>query len=437
MQVRRPCVRRLDPARAAPGIGIEIGEGPTTKRVDSVESAEEAAARAAATAARAQAAAELKPAPWAAAIEGTNQKKGWNAAIDQTGLEECPICLEEKADVKMEPCGHTCCGGCLDQWMSQKSSFAQTLRTGSSDTTCPLCRAAVTDTTAATPVEGAAAAAASSAAPSSDVEGDVKDWMALAEQRHAEVVAKARAMRDEPPVPALGKQAAATPKTETKPSNTSSSGAVRATYHHPNHPSWSASSKPGKKRAPEDRGARNSDNSDVDAMLGDAIQARSPEPGAASGDDPWTQEEMHRRKEHEEAKAHASWVKAQMSATQATETKSSPSAGHAPQGVQASGGVNSVESADQGDAPRGLGGVAKRLVANEGWGAVRGNPNGFATPSAFRSGFGGGLGAIPSAIPSAIPLPPPLTPSAISAIRSAIPCTPLPVTLPCLGGGAS
>ena len=64
--------------------------------------------RAAATAARAQAAAELKPAPWAAAIEGINQKKGWNGAIDKTGLEDCPVCLEEKADVKMDPCGHTC-----------------------------------------------------------------------------------------------------------------------------------------------------------------------------------------------------------------------------------------------------------------------------------------------------------------------------------------
>ena len=94
----------------------------------------------------------------------------------------------------MDPCGHTCCGGCLDQWMSQKSSFAQTLRNGSSDTTCPLCRAAVTDTVAATPVEGVAAAALR-AAPPSEAEDEVKDWMALARQRHAEVVAKARAMR--------------------------------------------------------------------------------------------------------------------------------------------------------------------------------------------------------------------------------------------------
>ena len=417
------------------GIEIEIGDGPITRRVDPIESADEVEARAAAAAARAQAAEELKPAPWAAAIEGTNQKKGWGAAIDKTGLDECPICLEESADVKMEPCGHTCCGKCLDQWMSTKASFAQTLRTGSSDTTCPLCRAAVTDTTAATPVEGAAAAA-SSAAPSSNVkdEDDVKELMALSKQRQAELVATARAMREPPPVPAaVGKQAPsvpdaappksepAPPKPEPKPSNTGSA-AVRATYHHPNHTSWSSSSKPGKKRAPEDRGARNSDGADVDAMLGDAMQARSPEPGAASGDDPWTQEEKHRRKEHEEAKAHAAWVKAQMSATKATETKGAPGASHAPQGVPASGGVSSAQSADQRDAPLGLGGGAKRL-ANEGWDAVPGNANGFATPSAFRSGFGGGLGAkipSPSASPSATPS---ATPSAIlsSDIPSDIP----------------
>ena len=65
-----------------------------------------------------------------------------NAAVDKTGLEDCPICLEEPADVQMNPCKHTCCGSCLDQWMSQKSSFASTLRSGSSDTTCPMCRQA-------------------------------------------------------------------------------------------------------------------------------------------------------------------------------------------------------------------------------------------------------------------------------------------------------
>ena len=103
---------------------------------------------------------------------------------------------------------------------------------------------------------------------SSEVEeGDVRGWMALAEQRHAEVVAKARAMRGDPPVDpaaaggggnpapsaAAPPDAAAAPpmQPEPKPSNSSSSSAaVRATYQHPNHTSWSASGKPGKKRAP-------------------------------------------------------------------------------------------------------------------------------------------------------------------------------------------
>ena len=378
------------------------------------------AARATAAAARAQAAVELKPAPWAAAIEGTNQKKGWNAAIDKTGLDECPVCLEEKADVKMEPCGHTCCGGCIDQWMSQKSSFAQTLRTGSSDTTCPLCRAAVTSTVAATPVEGAAlvegaATAAQSAAPSSKVEGDVKDWMALAEQRHAEVVAKARAMRGEPSVSAGRELAPSAPKTppKPKPSNgASKSGSSsiphKATYKHPNSTSWSVLSsrqeKHGKKKAPEDRGARISDGADVDAMLGDAMQARfaavtddddavppAPEPAASgrkTSDDPWTQEEKHRRQEHEEAKAHALWIKAQTNAAaKGTEAQRAPEANHASQGVQASGVVNSAESADKKEiSPSLLDGAAKGPAAMR----FAGSPH---FGNAFHSGFGGGLGA--------------------------------------------
>jgi len=406
------------------GIGIEIGEGPTTKRLDSAESADEAMARAAATAARAQAAAELKPAPWAAAIEGINQKKGWNAAIDKTGLEDCPVCLEEKADVKMEPCGHTCCGGCLDQWMSQKSSFAQTLRNGSSDTTCPLCRAAVTDTVAATPVEGAAAAALS-AAPSSDTEDEVKDWMALARQRHAEVVAKARAMRGDPSVSDGGEQAPSAPdaaphKPEPKPSNASewgtssvpSNGFTKATpWGTPSSTSWSVGLKNGETRAPEDRGPRNSDGADVDAMLGDVMQARlaaviddddavppAPAlaaPGRKKRDDPWTQEEEHRRKEHEEAKAHAAWMKAQANAAaKAAEA----GAIHASQDVQASGGVKSAEPANEKDVLPGLSGVAKRLAANEGWGASPGDANfGIAFHSGFGVGFGSGaFGRVPT-----------------------------------------
>ena len=410
------CVWRLDLARAAAGIGIEIGEGPTTKRVDSVESADEAAARAAATAARAQAAAELKPAPWAAAIEGINQKKGWNAAIDKTGLEDCPVCLEEKADVKMEPCGHTCCGGCLDQWMSQKSSFAQTLRNGSSDTTCPLCRAAVTDTVAATPVEGAGVAA-SSAAPSSEAEDELKDWMALARQRHAEVVAKARAMRGDPSVSDWGEHPTSAPdavthKPEPKPCNASewgissvpSNGFATATpWAAPNSTSWSVGLKNGETKASEDRGVRNSDGADVDAMLGDAMQARlaaviddddavpsAPAlavPGRKKRDDPWTQEEEHRRKEQEEAKAHAAWMKAQANAAaKNAETLGAPDPSHARQAVQASDGVNSAEPADE-TIPPGLG---KRLAANEGWGAVPGDSANFGV--AFHSGFGGGFG---------------------------------------------
>ena len=428
MQVRRPCARRLDPARAAPGIGIEIGEGPTTKRVDSVESAEEAAARAAATAARAQAAAELKPAPWAAAIEGINQKKGWNAAIDKTGLEDCPVCLEEKADVKMDPCGHTCCGGCLDQWMSQKSSFAQTLRNGSSDTTCPLCRAAVTDTVAATPVEGVAAAALR-AAPPSEAEDEVKDWMALARQRHAEVVAKARAMRGDPSVSDGGERAPSAPdagphEPEPQPSNASewgigsvpSNGFTKSTPRGtPNSTSWTDGLKNGENReatTSEDRCARISDGADVDAMLGDAMQARlaaviddddavpsAPAlaiPGRKKRDDPWTQEEEHRRKEQEEAKAHAAWMKAQANAAaKNAEAQGALDASHARQAVQASDGVISAEPADEKDAPPGLG---KRMAANEGWGAVPGDANfGVAFHSGFGVGFGGGtFGRVPT-----------------------------------------
>lgn len=410
------------------GIGIEIGEGPTTKRVDSVESAEEAAARAAATAARAQAAAELKPAPWAAAIEGINQKKGWNAAIDKTGLEDCPVCLEEKADVKMDPCGHTCCGGCLDQWMSQKSSFAQTLRNGSSDTTCPLCRAAVTDTVAATPVEGVAAAALR-AAPPSEAEDEVKDWMALARQRHAEVVAKARAMRGDPSVSDGGERAPSAPdagphEPEPQPSNASewgsgsvpSNGFAKSTPRGtPNSTSWTDGLKNGENgeaTTSEDRCARHSDGADVDAMLGDAMQARlaaviddddavpsAPAlaiPGRKKRDDPWTQEEEHRRKEQEEAKAHAAWMKAQANAAaKNAEAQGALDASHARQAVQASDGVISAEPADEKDAPPGLG---KRMAANEGWGAVPGDANfGVAFHSGFGVGFGGGtFGRVPT-----------------------------------------
>jgi hypothetical protein len=128
-----------------------------------------------------------------------------NAAVDKTGLEDCPICLEEPADVQMNPCKHTCCGGCLDQWMSQKSSFASTLRAGSSDTTCPMCRQVVSETAAARPTaESAASALASRVEEEDDADLDV-DWIALANQRQAEVMAQARVLREEltAPLPTL------------------------------------------------------------------------------------------------------------------------------------------------------------------------------------------------------------------------------------------
>lgn len=185
------------------GIAIEIGEGPANKGPDEAEKAaqrERAAARAAKERA---AAAPAKPAKWAAAEEGMNAKKGWNAAVDKTGLEDCPICLEEPADVQMFPCKHTCCGSCLDQWMSQKSSFASTLRSGSSDTTCPMCRQAVTETSAATP--DAEVAASPKLVDFDDDEALDIDWIELAKQRQAEVMAQARALREEPsgPLPTL------------------------------------------------------------------------------------------------------------------------------------------------------------------------------------------------------------------------------------------
>jgi len=183
---------------------IEIGDAPANRGPDEAEKAA-ARERAAARAAKERAmAAPAKPAKWAAAEEGQNAKKGWNAAVDKTGLEDCPICLEEPADVQMNPCKHTCCGGCLDQWMSQKSSFASTLRAGSSDTTCPMCRQVVSETSAARPTAESAAQALASRVEEDDADLDV-DWIALANQRQAEVMAQARVLREEltAPLPTL------------------------------------------------------------------------------------------------------------------------------------------------------------------------------------------------------------------------------------------
>jgi len=164
--------------------------------------------------------------------------------------------------------------------------------------------------------------------------------------------------------------------------------------------------------ASEDKGARNSDGADLDAMLGDVMQARLaaviddddavPHPPARAAhvrkkkDDPWTQEEEHRRKEHEEAKAHAAWMKAQANAAaKNAETHGATGASHALQSVPANGGFNSTESPDEKDDLPGLG---TRLGANEGWGSGRGDANfGVAFHSGFGAGFSGGtFGRVPT-----------------------------------------
>ena len=148
--------------------------------------------------------ASLPPGRWARSVSPSPCGARRNAAVDKTGLEDCPICLEEPADVQMIPCGHTCCGGCLDQWMSQKSSFASTLRAGSSDTTCPMCRQVVSETAAARPTAESAASALAARVVEDDDDADLDvDWIALANQRQAEVMAQARVLREELTAPEL------------------------------------------------------------------------------------------------------------------------------------------------------------------------------------------------------------------------------------------
>ena len=432
----------------APAINIEIGDGPAVRRVDPAETGEDLVAKAAAQQAKqeAQAAREaLKPAKWAATQQGLNQKKGWGGAVDKTGLEDCPVCLEEKADVKMEPCGHTCCGSCLDQWMSTKSSFAQTLRTGSSDTTCPLCRAAVSETVAATPGDSSDAPAVP--AGKADADDDEQDWVALAKQRHAEVIAKARAKRNEMadspgPEPtsngnghqgsgALGPSALAdgehpSPVAVPKTSNASkwgintapgapggsSNGASKGSSPWGASsggggggagPAWSAGFRNGEAKSAEERGsprgARISDGAEVEAMLGDAMQARLaavidddddalpavPPPSGArkSKEEPWTAEEEFRRKEQEEAKAHAAWMKAQSRAG-AKGKDGKPGDANSPSKDDSDGGSESGGSKK--DGPPGLG---------DGWGApfgasaVASASAGFGGAGTFAGGFGG------------------------------------------------
>ena len=72
--------------------------------------------------------------------------------------------------------------------MMNRTSFAQTLRTGSSVTTCPICRADVKDTVAL--------GASTSILPDAEHDGvDSTEWQALARQREQEVIDAAREMR--------------------------------------------------------------------------------------------------------------------------------------------------------------------------------------------------------------------------------------------------
>ena len=56
--------------------------------------------------------------------------------------------MELKATIQLKPCNHAACDKCIESWMLNSTSFAQTIRTGKSVTTCPLCRATVQDTVA-------------------------------------------------------------------------------------------------------------------------------------------------------------------------------------------------------------------------------------------------------------------------------------------------
>eukprot|EP00965_Chrysotila_dentata_P047439 1573496-Pleurochrysis_carterae.AAC.4 len=138
-----PPITAVVPVRSR-GINIEIPDGPAKAAESDTESVASKDKEAAAV--DKFTVAPLKPAPWAAKADATNLKKGSTFTGDERLLDNCPVCMEEKAYVQMKPCGHTLCGGCLDLWTTQRSSFAQTLLTGSSVTTCPLCRAGVQET---------------------------------------------------------------------------------------------------------------------------------------------------------------------------------------------------------------------------------------------------------------------------------------------------
>ena len=135
--------------------------------------------------------APVKVAAWALAKTGINQQKAREAptGVDYESLDDCPICLDEKAIIQLQPCSHAFCPACIDTWIQQRSSFAQTLRTGCSITTCPLCRAGVQDTVALAAAPEPSEGAAAEATP------DAADWHVLAKERERELIMKAKEVR--------------------------------------------------------------------------------------------------------------------------------------------------------------------------------------------------------------------------------------------------
>ncbi|KAL1528099.1 hypothetical protein AB1Y20_009464 [Prymnesium parvum] len=250
----------------------------------------------------------VKPARWKAAERGLNQRKA--RQLDEKAkaqLDDCPICYQEKADIRMKPCGHDVCGSCLDQWMSQRSSFAQTLRNGNSETTCPFCRTSVQETMVAVGEDE----------ENGGLSADFPPWTAPGIGLSPSASARAPASS----ASSNSRRSASGALEETGSSSTAAwPGSVRnganATML------WAENSLP-----PFFRGGRPDEALPLEALeehlpgeriscTSDSIEARLE---AVMNDEPDTElcgvrdEAVLRQKELEEARAHAAWMKAQAS----------------------------------------------------------------------------------------------------------------------------
>ena len=154
--------------RATAGIGIAIPDRPPARPAPApapaaTDGGGTSAGAVTATPTRTVVPAPVRVAAWAAARSGVNAAKAADADksnyIDPAELTECPICLDTLGNIRFTPCGHTACDECIDSWTVANTSFSQTLRTGHSLATCPLCRAHVQDTVAIGPPSTPAAAA--------------------------------------------------------------------------------------------------------------------------------------------------------------------------------------------------------------------------------------------------------------------------------------